>query len=64
MITSLFTTFPKQNLFMSDYTKERRTKELISQVMHHPHKEELLKLMQQQLADDATVATESEQTYY
>lgn len=49
---------------MSDYTKERRTKELISQVMHHPHKEELLKLMQQQLADDATVATESEQTYY
>lgn len=49
---------------MSDYTKERRTKELIAQVMHHPHKEELLKLMHQQLADDATVTTEQEQMYY
>lgn len=49
---------------MSDYTKERRTKELIAEVMQHPHKEELLKLMRQQLADDATVSLAQEQTYY
>lgn len=48
---------------MTKYTQERRTQQLITEVMQHPHKEELLKLMHQQLADDAMVTIEAEHLY-
>lgn len=40
---------------MSETTFERRLQQLITDVMQHPHSEELLKLAQEQLADDTFV---------
>lgn len=38
---------------MTKKTLERRTKQLIDEIMHHTHKEEIIKLMEEQLVDDA-----------
>jgi hypothetical protein len=48
---------------MTKKTLERRTQQLITEVMQHPHKEELLKLMHAQLADDAMVLPKPEHLY-
>jgi len=37
---------------MTKKTLERRTQQLIDEIMQHVHKDELLKLMQEQLEDD------------
>lgn len=37
---------------MTKKTLERRTQQLISEVMQHLHKDELLQLMEEQLLDD------------
>ena len=42
---------------MTEHTLSRRTQQLVYQLKNHPHKEEILALMREQLADDAeTVA--------
>ena len=38
---------------MTKKTIERRTKQLIDEIMQHTHKEEIIKLMEEQLVDDA-----------
>ena len=38
---------------MTKKTLERRTQQLINEVMQHPHKEELLVLMEEQLTEDS-----------
>jgi len=48
---------------MTKKTLERRTKQLIDEIMQHTHKEELLKLIHAQLADDAMVLSELEHLY-
>lgn len=40
---------------MSEETFNRRLDQLIKEVMQHPHKDELLQLAHQQLADDTFV---------
>lgn len=40
---------------MSETTYVRRLTQLIDEIMQHPHKEELLKLSQEQLEDDTLV---------
>ena len=45
---------------MTDNTFERRLQQLITDVMHHPHSEELLKLAHEQLADDTFVLVAKE----
>jgi hypothetical protein len=40
---------------MSETTFERRLQQLITDVMQHPHSEELLRLTQEQLQDDTFV---------
>lgn len=47
--------------FMNDYTLEARTQQLFACVYVHEHRDELLKLMEQQLIDDAyqTVTTDT-----
>jgi len=39
---------------MNKRTSEIRYQELIRDVKNHPHKDELLEIMQQQVADDTT----------
>lgn len=39
---------------MSEQTFSRRLQQLISQLENHPHREEILKLASEQLADDST----------
>lgn len=49
---------------MTKKTLERRTEQLIEQVMRHPHSAEILRIMQDQLLDDsATVPQLQEQVY-
>lgn len=45
-----FTTFPEL-ISMTDYTLQRRTEQLIAEINSHPHKDELLQLMQEQRID-------------
>jgi hypothetical protein len=40
---------------MTERTFERRLQQLIADIMQHPHKDELLMLMQEQLEDDTLV---------
>ena len=40
---------------MTERTFEKRLQQLISEIMHNPHREELLILMQEQLDDDTLV---------
>lgn len=40
---------------MKSMTLSRRTEQLIKQIENHPQKEELLKLMREQLADDTDI---------
>jgi hypothetical protein len=40
---------------MTSKTFERRLQQLIEEIMQHPHKDELLQLAQEQLADDTLV---------
>lgn len=40
---------------MTSKTFERRLQQLIEEIMQHPHKDELLQLAQEQLADDMLV---------
>ena len=40
---------------MSETTYVRRLTQLIDEVMQHPHKDELIKLAQEQLEDDTLV---------
>lgn len=40
---------------MSDTTFERRLSQLKAEIMQHPHRDELLTLAQEQLADDTFV---------
>lgn len=42
---------------MTKKTLERRTQQLIDEVMQHPHIDELLSLMEEQLIDDAELAS-------
>ena len=64
MTTGQFTTFLLPNLLMTKYTQERRTQQLIEQVMQHSHKEEILLIMQDQLLDDsATVSQPQEEVH-
>ena len=44
---------------MRNRTQEIRTAELIKDVNKHPHKEELLSIMYQQIQDDTTVARDT-----
>ncbi len=37
---------------MTEPTLQRRTKQLAQEIHNHPHREELLQLMQEQLMDD------------
>jgi hypothetical protein len=37
---------------MTDYTLQRRTNQLIAEITVHPHREELLQIMQEQLLED------------
>jgi len=43
---------------MTEETFNRRLDQLINDVMQHPHKNELLKLAQEQLADDTVVLSD------
>jgi len=38
---------------MTEATLQRRTKQLAQEIAHHPHREELLDLIQEQLIDQA-----------
>jgi len=40
---------------MTEYTFNRRLKQLCHEVMYHPQRDELLKLCQEQLNDDTVV---------
>ncbi len=40
---------------MTSKTFERRLQQLIEEIMQHPHKDELLRLAEEQLADDTLV---------
>ena len=51
MTTTLSTTF-LQKSYMTKKTLERRTQQLVDEIMQHLHKEELLQLMEEQLLDD------------
>lgn len=42
---------------MTKKTLERRTQQLIHEVMQHPHIDELLSLMEEQLIDDTELAS-------
>lgn len=54
MITTPSTTYlPTKS--MSEETFNRRLDQLIKEVMQHPHKDELLRIAQEQLADDTFV---------
>ena len=44
---------------MTEYTFNRRLNQLITEVMQHPHKEELLNLCQDQLLDDTLVLVDA-----
>ena len=44
---------------MTEQTFNRRLSQLIDEVMQHPHKEELLKLAQDQLLDDTLVLVDA-----
>jgi hypothetical protein len=44
-----FTTYP--HTLMTEYTLQRRTEQLIAEVKVHPHRDELLKLIQEQRID-------------
>lgn len=58
-ITAQFTTFRQTNP-VSNTTFQRRLQDLIEELMHHPHKKELLRLMSEQLQDDTfELATEA-----
>ena len=48
---------------MTKYTQERRTQQLITEVMQHPHKQEIIKIMHEQLLDDANLLTQQEHLY-
>lgn len=48
------TTYPPTK-FMTEQTFNRRLKQLIDEVMQHPHKDELIQLAHEQLADDTFV---------
>lgn len=43
---------------MTDKTFEKRLQQLIVEVMQHPHKDELLRLAQEQLLDDTLVLSD------
>lgn len=51
---TLSTTFHQQPL-MTEKTFNRRLAQLQEEIMQHPHKNELLKLAQEQLVDDTFV---------
>lgn len=44
---------------MTEQTFNRRLSQLIEEVMQHPHKNELLKLAQEQLLDDTLVLVDA-----
>ena len=48
---------------MTKKTLERRTSQLISEIMQHPHKQEIIKIMQEQLLDDANLVHQQEHLY-
>lgn len=53
MIIKLFTTFhPK---IMTEFVYSRRLEQLIAQLKNHPHREEIIKLAQEQLIEDTDV---------
>jgi len=45
---------------MTQTTFDRLVKRLTNDIMHHPHKDELLKLLQDQLNDDTFTLVESQ----
>lgn len=45
---------------MSETTFERRLQQLMTDVMQHPHSEELLRLAQEQLVDDTFILVDSD----
>ena len=44
---------------MTEHTLSRRTQQLVYQLKDHPHKDEILVLMREQLQDDAEIVTAS-----
>jgi len=44
---------------MTEYTFNRRLKQLCHEVMYHPQRDELLKLCQEQLNDDTLVLVDA-----
>jgi len=44
---------------MTEYTFNRRLSRLIDEVILHPHRDELLKLAQEQLLDDTLVLVDA-----
>lgn len=58
MLNSLFVTTKPSTisaLLMSEETFSRRLSQLINQIKNHPNAEEILRLAQEQLADDTLV---------
>ena len=49
-------------MIMSDATHEARVQQLFACVYVHEHKDELIKLMEEQLLDDATFASVADAT--
>lgn len=45
---------------MTEKTFNRRLAQLQEEIMQHPHRDELLKLAQEQLVDDTLVLTDKE----
>ena len=44
---------------MTERTEEIRYQELLREVQNHPHKDELIELMNEQVSDDTTSVTSS-----
>ena len=56
-ITNLFTDFHQihRGIKMRNRTQEIRLAELVRDIQNHPNKEELIKLMDEQLVDDTVI---------
>ena len=53
-MTQCTTFHPRNFLTMTERTQEIRYQELLREVKNHPNKEELIRLMNEQVADDTS----------
>ena len=58
-MTQCITFHPRSFLTMTERTEEIRYQELLREVQNHPHKDELIELMNEQVSDDTTSVTSS-----